>query len=108
MMAKQPGGPQGPLALTVPLRKDAWWIEPLLVVLVLGGFVVYSTWAAFQNAHYYANPYLSPFHSPCIAANCEHLSFQLVGKWWNWSPAFLILWVPAVFRLTCYRSEERR
>ena len=102
MMAKQPGGHQGHLALTVPLRKDAWWIEPLLVVLVLGSFIVYSTWAAFQNAHYYANPYLSPFYSPCIAANCEHLSFQLVGKWWSWSPAFLILWVPGVFRLTCY------
>ena len=95
MMAKQPGAHQGHLALTVPLRKDAWWIEPLFVVLVLGGFIVYSTWAAFQNAHYYANPYLSPFYSPCIAANC-------VGKWWNWSPAFLILWAPGVFRLTCY------
>lgn len=102
MMATQPGGHQGHLALTVPLRKDAWWIEPLFVVLVLGSFIVYSTWAAFQNAHYYANPYLSPFYSPCIAANCEHLSFQLVGKWWNWSPAFLILWAPGVFRLTCY------
>ena len=93
---------RGHLAATATLRKDTWWLEPLLVVLGLGGFVVYSTWAAFQNAHYYAAPYLSPFYSPCIAANCAHTSFQLVGRWWNWSPAFLILWAPGVFRLTCY------
>ena len=39
--------------------------------MVLGGFAVYSTWAALQNAHYYAPPYLSPFYSPCISANCD-------------------------------------
>ena len=27
-------------------RRDAWWVEPLVVFLVLGGFVVYATWAA--------------------------------------------------------------
>ena len=33
-------------------RPDAWWIQPLVVFLILGGFLVYATWAAFQNAHY--------------------------------------------------------
>ena len=33
-------------------------------------FVVYATWRAFENAHYYAAPYLSPFYSPCVAENC--------------------------------------
>ena len=28
------------------LRQDLWWLEPMAVVLGLGGFVVYSTWAA--------------------------------------------------------------
>ena len=41
-----------------------------LVVLVLGGFIVYATWAALQNAHYYAAPYLSPFYSPCLSQSC--------------------------------------
>jgi hypothetical protein len=36
------------------------------VFLVLGGFVVYATWAAFQNAHYTFGPYLSPFYSPVL------------------------------------------
>ena len=101
-----PGSPfrdqRGQVAGALTLRRDAWWVEPLLIVLGLGGFIVYSTWAALQNAHYYAPPYLSPFYSPCIAANCQHVTVQLVGKWWNWSPAFLILWAPGLFRLTCY------
>jgi hypothetical protein len=84
------------------LRTDSWWLEPLLVVVVLGGFVVYATWAALQNAHYYVAPYLSPFYSPCISANCVHVTVPLIGSWWNLSPAFLILWVPGGFRATCY------
>jgi hypothetical protein len=84
------------------LRKDNWWVEPLLVVCVLGGFAIYATWAAFQNAHYFAAPYLSPFYSPCLATNCSHVTAPLVGSWWNLSPAFLILWIPGGFRLTCY------
>lgn len=84
------------------LRKDNWWTEPLIVVLVLGGFGIYATWAAFQNAYYYAAPYLSPFYSPCVSANCQHVTLPLIGSWWNLSPAFLILWIPGGFRATCY------
>jgi hypothetical protein len=90
------------------LRKDTWWALPVTVVIVLGGFVVYSTWAAFQNAYYFAPPYLSPFYSPCLSARCLHLTFgyglpdiqlPIIGVL---SPAFLILWGPGLFRLTCY------
>jgi hypothetical protein len=84
------------------LRTDAWWLEPLSVILLLGSFGVYATWAALQNAHYYVAPYLSPFYSPCLAANCQHVSLPLIGSWWNLSPAFLVLWIPGGFRATCY------
>ncbi|MGE5219880.1 MAG: hypothetical protein ACM3SP_23000 [Chloroflexota bacterium] len=84
------------------LRKDNWWLQPLLVVVGLGGFAIYATWAAFQNAHYYVEPYLSPFYSPCISANCTSVSVPLIGSWWGFSPAFLILWIPGGFRATCY------
>lgn len=90
------------LAQFKTLRTDAWWVQPLLVVVGLGGFAIYSTWAALQNAHYYSAPYLSPFYSPCISANCEHTTFPLIGAWWYLSPAFLILWIPGGFRATCY------
>ncbi len=83
-------------------RRDAWWVEPLIVVVVLVSFGIYSFWAAAQNAYYYAAPYLSPFYSPCIAANCAHVTVPIVGSWWNLSPAFLILGIPLGFRATCY------
>src|SRR5215211_998539 len=82
-------------------RRDTWWVEPLIVVLVLGGFIVYATWAALQNAHYYAAPYLSPFYSPCLATNCEHRTLPFAIPWII-TPAMLILWIPGGFRLTCY------
>jgi hypothetical protein len=91
-----------------PRRADAWWVEPLLIVLVLGSFIVYSTWAALQNGHYYAAPYLSPFYSPCLSTDCQHVTVPLFGALPRLpivgvlSPAFLILWVPGLFRLTCY------
>lgn len=83
-------------------RRDPWWIEPLLYVLVIGGFVVYATWVGLQSANYYAEPYLSPFYSPCLAVNCVHPTLALVGDWWKLSPAILVLAIPAGFRVTCY------
>ena len=83
-------------------RTDRWWLQPVIVVVVLTSFGLYALWAALQNAHYYAAPYLSPFYSPCLAQNCEHPSLPLIGTWWNLSPAFLVLGVPLGFRLTCY------
>ena len=47
-------------------RTDAWWLQPLVVFLGLGSFVVYSTWAAYQGADYHADNLLSPFYSPEI------------------------------------------
>ncbi len=101
-------GEARPPIAAATLRKDAWWALPATVVLVLGSFIVYSTWAALQNAHYYAAPYLSPFYSPCISKSCLHatfgygfpdFTFPVIGIV---SPAFLILWGPGLFRLTCY------
>ena len=87
-------------------RRDAWWVEPLVVFLVLGGFVVYATWAAFQNAHYTYGPYLSPFYSPVIFGDGEHAWFGPKPGWWPafapFSPALLILPFPGLFRFTCY------
>ena len=88
------------------MRRDAWWIQPLLVFAGLGSFIVYSTWAAFQNAHYTHGPYLSPFYSPELFGSSSHAIFGPKPSWWPaavpFSPALLILWVPAGFRLTCY------
>ena len=86
-------------------RTDLWWITPLLVVCGLGTFIVYSTWAAFQNAHYTFGPYLSPFYSPELFGGKDAWFGPKPGwipAWVPWSPALLILWAPGGFRFTCY------
>src|SRR6266852_7133726 len=75
------------------MRRDAWWIEIILVVVVLAGFGVYATLRAFENAYFSWGPYLSPFYSPLI--DSQH-------HWWPFSPALLILAGPLGFRATCY------
>lgn len=88
------------------MRRDAWWWTPIAVFLGFSAFIVYSTWAAFQGAHYTHGPYLSPFYSPELFGDSPHSLFgPKPAAWPGWlpfSPAFLILWAPAGFRLTCY------
>jgi len=86
------------------LRKDRWWLQPALTFSALLAFIIYATWRAFMNNYYYSEPYISPFYSPCIAANCvpgAH-SVSIFGEWWKLSPALLILIFPLGFRMTCY------
>ena len=87
-------------------RQDAWWLQPLAIFLGLSAFIVYATWAAFQGEHYRAGPYLSPFYSPEIFGDSSHSWFGPRPGWWPpwlpFSPAILVLWAPAGFRLTCY------
>jgi hypothetical protein len=87
-------------------RRDNWWLQPLIVGIVLGSFIIYATIRALINTAYYFGPHnlLSPFYSPCLVYNCAFIHFQLVGTWWpSWlSPAVLILGGPLVLRVTCY------
>ena len=83
-------------------RKDLWWLEPTVIVVVLGTFVLYSIYAGLANANYFFEPYLSPLYSPCLTANCVHPTLPLIGSYWNLSPAILIVAFPLAFRVTCY------
>jgi len=82
---------------------------PLVTVIVLTSFVVYSTWRAFENAYYFAEPLISPLYSPCLSTTCPEGSqffwtpigdLQIFGM--TISPALFILIIPLGFRLTCY------
>src|SRR5687767_5609132 len=88
------------------LRRDAWWVQNILVIVVFTSFLAYGTWAAFQNANYHSGPYLSPFYSPELWGDSPHAMFGPKPGWWpGWlpfSPALLILPFPALFRFTCY------
>ncbi len=109
-------------------RKDAWWLQSTLTALGLLAFIVYATWAAMQGVHYFVSGvegdslhrhYLSPVYSPVLFDSAQ-LKAQGIssghawfGAWPDWlpamllgvfplTPAFLILWAPGGFRVTCY------
>ncbi|HMA21638.1 MAG TPA: hypothetical protein VKO87_12600 [Gemmatimonadaceae bacterium] len=88
------------------MRRDAWWIQPVVVFVILTSFVAYATWAAFQNAHYEYGNYLSPFYSPLLLGDSPNAWFGPKPGWWPhllpFSPALIILPFPAGFRFTCY------
>lgn len=103
------------------VRTDNWWLEPVLVLTGLTLFAIYSSWAAFQGAHYWYSAgtegfggYLSPFYSPLIyidtaSAGSAPLWHAWLGSWPSWwpsflpkSPSFFILIFPLLFRFTCY------
>ena len=87
-------------------RRDAWWIQPLLVFVALSAFIIYATWAALQGDHFEYGPYLSPFYSPLLFGSSAHAWFGPKPGWWPgelpFSAALLILWAPGGFRVTCY------
>jgi hypothetical protein len=85
-------------------RKDAYWVEPALIVIVFVAFIIYVTWRTFENNYFdaaQADPrlnYLSPLYSPNFSGAVK--GWHLFGM--RFSPAILILPVPLLFRTTCY------
>ena len=89
------------------MRRDAWWVQPLVVFLILSAFLIYATWAAFQNEFYAFGNYLSPLYSPLLFSDSPHAWIHGGRPAWlpaflPFSPALLILPFPGGFRLTCY------
>ncbi|MBK6910164.1 MAG: succinate dehydrogenase [bacterium] len=79
-------------------RQDTWWVVPLVMATAFIAFIAYASWAAFQPVEYSRfGPYISPFFSPDLTRFVPGL---------GWSPALLILWIPAGFRLTCYYGRK--
>jgi hypothetical protein len=103
---RQAGGVAGPTRARIDaktLRTDRWWLSPLTTFVVFTGFVVFATYRALAGSHFYVEPYMSPFFSPCIAADCRGVSsLPIIADWWRLSPALLILVFPLGFRMTCY------
>ena len=76
-------------------RSDLWWKQPLLL-LCAGIFAIgYLTWAALQNTNYEWGPFISPIYAT-----------PWIPSWWPFSPAFILLWIPAGFRATCYYGRK--
>jgi hypothetical protein len=90
------------------LRRDRWWLPPLVNALGLMTFVVYATIRSFWGSAYYVPEYhyLSPFYSPCFSASCvpgaSHFG-AFLPEFPPWIP-LAVLSLPFLlgFRLTCY------
>ena len=87
-------------------RRDTWWLEPLITVVVLGLFVLYTTGSMLfgvstgSRLAYFADPYISPFFSPCIATNCPPDGYRLSPGLSRRRCSSSIF--PLAFRGTCY------
>jgi len=89
------------------LRRDRWWLQPVLTVVGLVAWLVYATARVFQQDHYWVaeHNYLTPFYSPCVSTGCipeaAHFGTILPDHplipYAAFSLPFLLL-----FRLTCY------
>jgi hypothetical protein len=92
--AQQVVSPPHRLGFLATLRKDRWWLEPALVFLGLTLFFGWLTVSAFLDGwEFEIGPYLSPVYEPKL--------FGAFDAFW-FSPALLIVWIPAGFRMTCY------
>jgi hypothetical protein len=102
-MAAGVGGPTRADIGARTLRQDRWWLYPLTTFTIFSAFVVYSTIRAFMNKDYFADPYLSPFYSPCLGDCVKGSSdFGQPFGWFPLSAALIVLIFPLGFRLTCY------
>ena len=90
-MSAVSAGVKRPTGIFATERRDAWWVAPVIQGAALAMLITYANWAAFQGNNYQVGGYLSPLYSPLIT--WPGMSF---------SPAFLILLPPVLFRATCY------
>jgi hypothetical protein len=65
-----------------------WWAQPAATVAALGVFGLYSLWVVFFTHGGRFHNYLSPFDSPWLGARLF--------------PALWVVWVPLLFRASCY------
>jgi hypothetical protein len=79
------------------VRRDRWWLAPVLTAVGLTAFGIYSVVVAAMGTDYiYTGSgahYLSPFYSPDLKSWGLDLPFTY---------AFFVIWVPFGFRLSCY------
>jgi len=97
-VSTQTASATAPRRLGATSRRDRWGVAPLLTVVVLTAFGVYSLYAILVNDNYrYTGggaDYLSPFYSPNVET--------LFGIDIPFSAALLVAWMPLGLRLTCY------
>jgi hypothetical protein len=84
--------------LGTTVRRDRWWVAPVLTAFGLTAFGIYAAVVAIMDSDYLyfggGAHYLSPFYSPDLES-IFHVDIPF-------SPAFLVIWAPLGLRATCY------
>jgi hypothetical protein len=90
------------------LRKDRWWLAPLLTVVGLSAWVLYALIRTAMQKYYVVEEhgYLTPFYSPCLTQSCTPEAAHF-GRPLPEFPPLLPYGLAALpfllgFRLTCY------
>jgi hypothetical protein len=105
------GGVGAPGRARIPdrtLRRDRWWLQPVLTVAGLTAWLVYGLVRAASQRDYWvpAYHYLTPFASPCLSTSCAPGSSHFGTPFGDFPPLipYAILTLPFLlaFRLTCY------
>ena len=91
---------EGRAPLPIESRERDWWLMPLVTVVVLTLFGIYTTFRAFENQYYQYGNLLSPFYSPTVPLKW-YVNLPFFGRHMI-SPAIYILVFPLAFRMTCY------
>ena len=90
------------------LRRDRWWLPPLVTALGLVAWILYATVRAASQRYYWVADYhyLTPFASPCLSTSCAPGSSHFGTPFGDFPPLvpYAILTLPflLLFRLTCY------
>lgn len=90
------------------LRTDRWWLGPAVTTIGLATFVIYATIRVFQQNHYFVaeHHYLTPFYSPCLAAQCAEEAALFGRLPWEFPPllpyALISMPILLLFRVTCF------
>jgi hypothetical protein len=113
--APPPAAPPRPRAAITPktLRKDRWWLAPLLTVLGLVAWLTYATFRVFMQRDFFIEGanfhYLTPFYSPCLVTGDIPRGCGSAAEFGTFLPhlwfipyAALTLPFLLLFRLTCY------
>jgi|SRR5579875_773097 len=87
-----------PRRLGATMRRDRWWVQPVLIVVSLTMFGIYTIIHAIVSKHYAITTDGAHLQSPMFSPDLPGIfQFHTTLPW-----AFLVLWAPLGLRTSCY------
>jgi hypothetical protein len=87
-----------PPRLGSTMRRDRWWVQPVLIVVALSLFGIYAIVRVLVNKYYVITTDGAHLGSPFFSPDLPNIfGFTTALPW-----AFLVLWAPLGLRTSCY------